>query len=28
LVERISQDTGFQIEHHLLELVGLCPSCQ
>jgi Fe2+ or Zn2+ uptake regulation protein len=28
LVERISRDTGFQIEHHLLELVGLCPSCQ
>ena len=28
LVERISQDTGFRVEHHLLELVGLCPSCQ
>ena len=28
LVERISQDTGFQVEHHLLELVGLCPNCQ
>ncbi|HLE03739.1 MAG TPA: Fur family transcriptional regulator [Anaerolineales bacterium] len=28
LMERISQDTGFQVEHHLLELVGLCPNCQ
>jgi Fur family ferric uptake transcriptional regulator len=25
---RVGQDTGFKIEEHLLELVGLCPSCQ
>jgi Fur family ferric uptake transcriptional regulator len=28
LFDRIAQDTGFRIEHHMLELVGLCPSCQ
>jgi Fur family ferric uptake transcriptional regulator len=28
LVERTARETGFAVESHLLELVGLCPSCQ
>lgn len=28
LEHRLSQQTGFVIEHHLLEFVGCCPSCQ
>jgi Fe2+ or Zn2+ uptake regulation protein len=27
-MEEISQETGYLIEDHLLELLGLCPSCQ
>ena len=25
---KIGQETGFAVEDHLLELVGLCPACQ
>jgi Fur family transcriptional regulator, ferric uptake regulator len=28
LLKRVSEQTGFTIEQHWLELVGLCPSCQ
>jgi Fur family ferric uptake transcriptional regulator len=28
LVRRVARRTGFRVEGHLLELVGLCPSCQ
>lgn len=27
LVERMEAETGFEIENHVLELVGLCPAC-
>jgi len=28
LEKRLSQDTGFKMEGHLLEFLGLCPDCQ
>jgi Fur family transcriptional regulator, ferric uptake regulator len=28
LLQRVSNQTGFSIEQHWLELVGLCPKCQ
>jgi Fur family ferric uptake transcriptional regulator len=28
LLKRVSEQTGFTIEQHWLELVGLCPACQ
>ncbi len=28
LLKRVSEQTGFTIEQHWLELVGLCPKCQ
>jgi Fur family transcriptional regulator, ferric uptake regulator len=28
LLRRVSEQTGFTIEQHWLELVGLCPRCQ
>lgn len=28
LLERVADQTGFVIEQHWLELVGLCPKCQ
>ena len=28
LVERIEDQTGFRVEDHMLELLGLCPNCQ
>ncbi len=28
LVDETAQRTGFSVESHLLELVGLCPACQ
>ena len=28
LLKRVSDQTGFTIEQHWLELVGLCPQCQ
>jgi Fe2+ or Zn2+ uptake regulation protein len=28
LVERVRLQTGFQIEDHMLELLGICPECQ
>lgn len=28
LIESVAQSTGFVIEDHLLELLGLCPECQ
>ena len=28
LEERLSQDTGFEVEGHLLEFHGRCPDCQ
>ena len=28
LLQRVSQETGFRIESHLLELAGLCAACQ
>jgi Fur family ferric uptake transcriptional regulator len=28
LEQRLSQNTGFKIEDHLLEFVGRCPNCQ
>lgn len=27
-IEQIAQSTGFLIENHMLELLGLCPYCQ
>jgi Fur family ferric uptake transcriptional regulator len=27
-LRRVSQETGYQIEEHLLELVGLCSACR
>lgn len=27
-LDRVSRETGFVIEDHLLELAGLCPECQ
>jgi Fe2+ or Zn2+ uptake regulation protein len=28
LLKRVSEQTGFTIQQHWLELVGLCPACQ
>ena len=28
LEQRLSQETGFEIEDHLLEFIGLCQTCQ
>jgi Fe2+ or Zn2+ uptake regulation protein len=28
LMERVARRTGFLVEGHMLELVGLCPACQ
>jgi len=28
LIEAVQQQSGFTVEEHLLELVGLCPACQ
>jgi Fe2+ or Zn2+ uptake regulation protein len=28
VLKRVSEQTGFTIEQHWLELVGLCPKCQ
>ena len=28
LEQRLSQETGFEIEDHLLEFIGLCQACQ
>jgi Fe2+ or Zn2+ uptake regulation protein len=28
VIETVRQQSGFTIEEHLLELVGLCPVCQ
>jgi len=28
LVERVQRVTGFRVEDHMLELLGLCPACQ
>jgi Fur family ferric uptake transcriptional regulator len=28
LVEKIGRATGYRVDEHLLELVGLCPACQ
>ena len=28
LLRRVARRTGFRVEDHLLELVGLCPACQ
>jgi Fe2+ or Zn2+ uptake regulation protein len=28
LLKRVAGQTGFTIEQHWLELVGLCPKCQ
>jgi len=28
LLKRVAVQTGFTIDHHWLELVGLCPQCQ
>ncbi len=28
LVQRVQSETGYQVEDHLLQLVGVCPSCQ
>jgi len=27
VVRRVTRQTGFQVETHMLELVGLCPAC-
>jgi Fur family ferric uptake transcriptional regulator len=27
-LSRVSEETGYEIETHLLELVGLCPTCR
>jgi len=28
LVEKLESETGFMVEAHVLEMVGVCPSCQ
>jgi Fe2+ or Zn2+ uptake regulation protein len=28
LIERISDSTGYLVQEHMLELLGLCPECQ
>ena len=28
LVARVQRDTGYRVEDHLLQLVGVCPECQ
>ncbi len=28
IVQRVQRQTGYQVNDHLLELYGLCPSCQ
>ena len=28
LIERVEARTGYRVDHHLLQLLGLCPSCQ
>jgi Fe2+ or Zn2+ uptake regulation protein len=28
IIEAVQQQSGFTVEEHLLELVGLCPTCQ
>jgi len=28
LIARVQQETGFQVDGHLLQLIGLCPTCQ
>jgi Fe2+ or Zn2+ uptake regulation protein len=28
LVKTLESETGFRVEDHVLELVGVCPSCQ
>ncbi len=28
LVEKLETETGFRVEDHVLELVGVCPQCQ
>lgn len=28
LIERLERRTGYVVEEHMLELLGLCPSCQ
>lgn len=28
LMRRIERETGFEIEDHMLELIGVCPACQ
>ncbi|MGA9533351.1 MAG: Fur family transcriptional regulator [Anaerolineales bacterium] len=28
IMRRVAQHTGFLVEDHMLELVGLCPTCQ
>lgn len=28
LMERITEQTGFVVEDHMLELLGVCPECQ
>lgn len=28
LIERISDSTGYLVQEHMLELLGLCPACQ
>jgi Fe2+ or Zn2+ uptake regulation protein len=28
IVQRVERQTGYQVSDHLLELYGLCPTCQ
>jgi Fur family ferric uptake transcriptional regulator len=28
IIDRVSRETGFRIDEHLLELMGTCPDCQ
>jgi len=28
LLERVETETGYRVEHHLLQLVGICPMCR
>jgi Fur family transcriptional regulator, ferric uptake regulator len=28
LIDRVEEHTGFAIEHHILQLSGLCPACR
>jgi Fe2+ or Zn2+ uptake regulation protein len=28
LIARVQQETGYRVQDHLLQLIGVCPDCQ